>query len=236
MHKIPFWIGTFISWFVPGRERRRHVRGVINLFFFYIPIARFINRTYGVRVNKICFVRQISMKRVTCVVNDRYFVKIFRFVSVQRLNDYKFLLNFIRPQLPIQIPEIFVAKNIPMYVADKLAGTDMRDFDKAHLIKKEKHIKQQVFDVIKALRNIDVNAIPDNQRFLTNVQSRGQSSDSVTKTSVLAHCDLNPSNVRLDKNFNVVSIIDWDSMRIVQNPDTDIDGFNKLWEIFKNTK
>lgn len=236
MHKLPFWIGTFVSWFVLGRERRRKVRGAINRFFFYVPIARFIKQTYGVRVRKIRFVRQISMKRMTCVVNDKYYVKVFRFVSIQRLNDYKFLMNFIRSHLPVKIPEIFVSKHIPMYVAEKLPGTDMRDFDKSSLIKNEKQIKQQVLNVIQALRDIDVMTIPDNQRFLTNVQSRTQSYGSVTKKSVLAHCDLNPSNVRLDKGFNVVSIIDWDSMQIVQNKNTDIDGFDRLWKIFKHTK
>ena len=236
MFRIPFYIGTFISWFVPGRERRRRLRGKINVFFFYIPIARFVKRVYGERVNKIRFVRQISMKRMTCVVNDRYYVKIFRFVSVERLNDYKFLLDFIRPYLNIQIPEIFVAKHIPMYVADKLCGQDMRDFDKALVLKNEKKIKQQMFDIIDALKSVPVSKIPNNQRFVYCVQNRHGVHQKIGTNAVLAHCDLNASNLRLDDDMNIVSIIDWDSMAIVQDPNTDKNKFEKLWEIFKGQK
>ena len=39
----------------------------------------------------------------------------------------------------------------------------------------------------------------------------------------------------MDNNFNVVGIIDWDSMRIVQDSDTDITSFEKLWDIYKNS-
>ena len=96
MYKLPFYIGGIISYFVPGRYRRRSVRGQINVFLFRGIINRFVERVYGVRVNNIRFVRQVSMNRMICVVNDRYYVKIFRDVSVKRLKDYKFLLDFIR--------------------------------------------------------------------------------------------------------------------------------------------
>ena len=233
MYKIPFFIGTFLSWFVPGRNNRRNLRGRVNVFFFWIPIALFVKRVYGVRVKKIRFVRQISMKRMTCVVNDRYYVKIFRFVSVQRLNDYKFLLDYIKPKLPVKIPEIFVAKHIPMYVTEKMPGKDMRDFDKDVIVKNEKSITKQVFNLIKALKSIDVHSIPNNERFINNVQSRAKYVSPVTKTSVLAHCDLNAGNLRLDDKLKLVSIIDWDSMLIVPDPDRDEKVFTKLWEIYK---
>ena len=234
MHKIPFFIGTFISWFVPGRENRRAVRGKINLFFFYIPIALFIKSTYGESVKHIKFVRQISMKRMTCVVNDKYYVKIFRFVSVKRLNDYKFLLDFIRPYLNVQIPEIFVAKHIPMYVAEKISGKDMRDFDKKIILKNEAKIKKQVFEIIDSLKNIPVDLIPNNNRFAQCVQARGYNvQNKIAKGYVLAHRDLNASNLRLDEKLNIVSIIDWDSMCIVANPNTDKEMFEKLWKNYK---
>lgn len=137
------------------------MRGQINVFLFRGIINRFVERVYGVRVNNIRFVRQVSMNRMICVVNGRYHVKIFRDVSVMRLKDYKFLLDFIRPYLNIKIPGIFVHDKIPMYVADKL---------------------------------------------------------------------------RLDDNFDVVSIVDWDSLSIVDSPNIDKDSFEKLWNIYKNSK
>ena len=237
MYKIPFYFGGFVSYFVPGRCRRRYVRGQINVFFFRIPIAHFIKRVYGVYATKIQFVRQVTMNRMICVVNDRYFVKIFRDVSVQRLNDYKFLLDFIRPSLPVKIPEIFVDKKIPMYVADKLPGKDMRDFDKDSIIKNEKKIKSQVMDVINAVQSIPLKSIPDNERFLLPIQpTKKNTNRKIGRNSVLAHLDLNASNIRLNENLDVVSIIDWDSLSIVDGPDVDKNSFEKLWNIFKNSK
>ena len=234
MHKIPFFIGTFISYFVPGRKNRRRVGGWINMFFFYIPIRLFIKRTYGVRVKTMRFVRQISMKRMTCVVNDRYFVKVFRFVPVKRLNEYKFLLDFIRPHLPVKIPKIFVAQRIPMYVADKLPGRVMVDFDKQVIMKSEKKIKKKVSEIITALKSIRVDSIPDNERFVYPIQVR-RVGKGIAKNSVLAHCDLNPTNLLLDSNLKIVSIIDWDSMAIVPDVNKDENGFANLWEKYKKS-
>lgn len=236
MYKIPFFIGTFISYFVPGRENRRRVRGHINKFFFYIPIALFIKRVYGEKTKTIRFIRQISMKRVTCVVNDKYYVKVFRFVSVKRLNEYKFLLDFIRPYLSVKIPDVYVAKHIPMYVAERLPGRDMCDFDKELILKNEKKIKKQVFDIIAQLQSVPVDEIPDNIRFAVKLQAKKPATKPVAVGSVLAHCDLNAGNLLLDEKLNILSIIDWDSTLIVPNPDTDKEMFEKLWSVYKNGK
>ncbi len=237
MYKIPFYISGFISYFIPGRYRRRYVRGTINVFFFYLAIARFVKHIYGIRVKNIRFVRQVSMNRMICVVNDRYYVKIFRDVTVKQLKDYKFLLDFIRPYLKVKIPEIFVHDTIPLYVADKLPGKDMRDFDKTSIIKNEKKIKSQVLDIINAMQSIPLNAIPDNERFLFPLQyKKTGKKPKIGRGSVLAHLDLNASNIRLDDNFNVVSIVDWDSLSIVDSPDIDKNSFEKLWEIHKKSK
>lgn len=237
MYKLPFYIGGIISYFVPGRYRRRSVRGRINIFFFYCVIARFVRRVYKVRVKNIRFVRQVSMNRMICVVNDRYFVKIFRDVSVNRLKDYKFLLDYIRPALTIKIPEIYVHDKIPMYVADKLPGKDMRDFDKQTIIKHEKKIKSQMLGIIKEMQSVSVKSIPDNERFLLPLQPNKKTvKTKIGDDSVLAHLDLNASNIRLDDNFNVVSIVDWDSLSVVQSPEIDRKSFEKLWDIYKNSK
>ena len=237
MYKIPFYISGFISYFSPGHYRRRYVRGTINVFFFRVSIAHFVKHIYGVDIKNIRFVRQVSMNRMICVVNDRYYVKIFRDVSVKRLKDYKFLLDFIRPYLKVKIPEIFVHDTIPMYVADKLPGKDMRDFDKTSIIKNETKIKSQVMDVIDAMQSIPVKSIPDNERFLFPLQyKKNNRKNKIGRDSVLAHLDLNASNIRLDDNFNVVSIVDWDSLSIVGSPDIDKNSFEKLWEIHKKSK
>ncbi len=237
MYKIPFYISGFISYFIPGHYRRRYVRGTMNVFFFRVSIAHFVKHIYGVDIKNIRFVRQVSMNRMICVVNDRYYVKIFRDVSVKRLKDYKFLLDFIRPYLKVKIPEIFVHDTIPMYVADKLPGKDMRDFDKTSIIKNETKIKSQVMDVIDAMQSIPVKSIPDNERFLFPLQyKKNNRKNKIGRDSVLAHLDLNASNIRLDDNFNVVSIVDWDSLSIVDSPDIDKNSFEKLWEIHKKSK
>ena len=233
MHKIPFFIGTFISYFIPGRDRRHRVRGHINLFFFYIPIAIFIRRVYGERVKSIRFVRQISMKRMTCVVNNKYYVKVFRFVSVRRLNEYKLLLDFIRAKLPVDIPRIFVAKHIPMYVAKKLPGKELSKFNKKQIIQNQRKIRAQVFAIIKALSTIPIDSIPDKERFASRIQAR-KVENVIGPNSVLAHCDLNAGNILLNKDLNVTGIIDWDSLAIVPNPNKDREYFEHLWKKFIN--
>jgi len=235
MYRIPFFIGTFISFFIPGRKRRRRVRGAINVFFFYIPIARFIRKTYGVRAKTIRFVRQVSVNRMTCVVNNRYYVKVFRDVSIERLNNFQFLMNLVRPHLSVNIPNVFVAKHIPMYVADKLPGVDLRDMDVAQILKHEKKIKSAVIKMIDDMQSIPVNKIPNNTRFVYGLQDKFPAHPRITKKSVLAHMDLNASNLLLDNKYNVISVIDWDSLQIVPDPNTDRDSFENLWTIYKNT-
>ena len=237
MYKLPFYIGGIISYFIPGRYRRRSVHGWINVFLFRGVIVRFIKRVYNIRAKNIRFVRQVSMNRMICVVNDRYYVKIFRDVSVKRLEDYKFLLDFIRPYLSIKIPEIFVHDTIPMYVADKLPGKDMRDFEKSQIIKHERKIKSQMIEIINALQSVSVKSIPDNERYLLPLQPRKNAvKTKIDSDSVLAHLDLNASNIRLDNNLDVVSIVDWDSLSIVKGSNMDKDSFEKLWTIYKKSK
>lgn len=236
MYKIPFYIASLVSCFVPGKENRHRVRGNINIFLFRIPISRFIKKNYGERARKIRFVRQVSTNRMTCLVNDRFFVKIFRDVTVMQLNEYKFLLNHIRPYLHVEIPDIFVAKHIPMYVADKLPGTDLREFDKAQIIKHERKIRAGVFQMIDELQAIPLKSIPNNRRFLTPIQvpRHGPRTYTMTKKSVLAHRDLNVGNLLLDSKFNLVSVVDWDSIAIFPDPAADRHNFEHMWDVYKN--
>ena len=87
------------------------------------------------------------------------------------------------------------------------------------------------------MQSIPVKSIPDNERFLFPLQyKKNNRKNKIGRDSVLAHLDLNASNIRLDDNFNVVSIVDWDSLSIVGSPDIDKNSFEKLWEIHKKSK
>lgn len=236
MYRIPFLIGQILSYFVPGTHARRRVRGMVNRFFFYIPIACFTKKIYGVKAKRIRFVRQINMNRATFVVNNRYYVKIFRNVSISRLYAYKYLLDFIRPRLDTHIPNIFIAKHISMYVADTLPGTILCNCDKSQVLKHERKIKSQVINMINALKAIRPQTILNYEMFTVELQPQHiQPKVKVNKNSALAHNDLNASNILLDDKFNVISIIDWDSLSIVQNPDADIESFERLWSIYKQS-
>ena len=70
MSKIPFYIGNFVTMFVPDGARRARVRGNINRILYTPRIKRFIWRTYHERAKSIKFVRQINLNRVCLVVND----------------------------------------------------------------------------------------------------------------------------------------------------------------------
>lgn len=235
MYKIPFYISGLLSNLFIGQDRRRRIRGNINVFLFRIPIAQFVRRTYGVHVKSVRFVRQVSMNRMTCVVNNRYYVKIFRDVSIKRLNSYQLLLDIVRPHLDVAIPKIFVAKRMPMYVADKLPGKNLHDFSKASVIKHERKIKSQVIKMIDELQEIPVKSIPNNELFLMPLQHKSSMRPpKIQKNSVLAHLDLNVSNFMLDNDYNVVGIVDWDSLSIVNDPNLDRDGFERLWNIYKS--
>ena len=236
LYKIPFYIGGVVSWFVFGRYNRRRVRGNINVLLYHFQIAKFIKQTYGEKTKKIRLVRQVSMNRMTCIVNDRYYVKIFRDVNVSQLNNFKFLLDFVQPHLSVLIPKIFVAQNIPMYVADKLPGKVLRDFDKKLIMKNEMKIKKQIIKMIDDMQNISVKKIPEPERFLSGLQEKQNHKNiKIDDSCVLAHQDLNASNFLLDDKLNLVSVVDWDSLSIVPNRNIDRQGFEKLWTIYKNS-
>ena len=235
MYKLPFYIGNLMACFFVGYERRRLVRGYVNIFLYYIPILLFIKRTYGERVKKIKLVRQITLNRMTCVINDKYYIKIFRNVSVEKLNNYKFLLNFIRPKLKINIPDIYVAKHIPMYVCKKIPGKSIYKFKKKNIIAHQDKIQKQVFDIIKTIQSIPLNSISHNERFMFSMQPQRNKEKPYKKdVSVLAHFDLNETNILLNNKYDVISIIDWDTLSIAKNPNTDKEIFLKYFEYYKS--
>ena len=220
MYKSPFYIGNFISCFVPGSERRHRVRGWVNVVLYYIPIKMLIRRVYGVPVKKIKFVRQITLNRMACVVNDKYYVKVFRNVSQKQVANYKYLLDFIRSKVNVNIPKIYVAKH--------------NSFNKSDVLKHESEIKKQVFDVIKSLQKIPFDSIIDNERYKFSMQpQRAKEKPYHKDISVLAHFDLNETNILFDDKYNIISIIDWDSLSMAKNPNTDKEIFLKYWTRYK---
>lgn len=234
LYKVPFYLGNFFACFVPGTERRRHTRAYVNLLLFYPAIRRFIRRAYGERIQSIKFIRQISLGRVVFLVNGKYFVKIFRDVTNARLKDHEFLLNYAIKQLgkdSLIIP-IVVAKHVPMYACEKVSGEHVYEFPPEKIIKNNAKIKKQVFSIIDALQKIDVSKIPNNARFMYSMQKKRTRELPGGEKQVLAHFDMNTSNFLFDENMNICAVIDWDTLSIAQNNETDKRVFLKHWDPF----
>ncbi|MBO4480278.1 MAG: hypothetical protein J5742_01465 [Alphaproteobacteria bacterium] len=233
MSKVPFYIGNFVACFVPNNRRRQRVRGNINIMLYRPHIFSLVRRVYGIKPISIKFIRQITLNRVVCVVNDEYYVKIFRNITVKQLQNYKFLLDFIRPHLNVEIPNITVDNRIPMYVCKKLPGRDINEFDKEFVLKHEDNILKQVFKIISDLQSVPVNSVPNSERFLLSMQPERTKEKPSIPCPVLAHFDMNETNFLFDDKLNIISVIDWDTIAIAQNPDTDRNIFLKYWSAYK---
>lgn len=234
MYKIPFFISNLISCFIYEKHRRHRWRGRINVALFYPRVARFVRRVYGVKkITSVHFVRQITLNRVVCVVNGRYYVKIFRSVSVEQLKNFEFLLNYVADRIDVAVPRIYTHKTIPMYVCDTVAGQDIYDFDKEFVLQNETKLLNQVENIIKQLQSINVDEIPNKDRFLDSMQVRTKEKTAKNPRQVLAHFDLNETNLMFDSDFNVVAVIDWDTLSIANNPQTDMTIFMKYWDRYK---
>lgn len=232
MSKIPFYIGNLAACFVPGSARRARTRGAVNLMLYRPKIAAFIKREFGEKLVSIRFVRQRTLNRVVCLVNDKYYVKIFRDVTNARLRDFVFLVNYVRPYINVEIPAVFVDAHCPMYASPKISGRHIEEFSADELMKNNDKIQSQVRDIISQLQSIDVAAIPDNERFMTSMQFRTPELPCDNPRRVLAHFDLNESNLFFDDDMNITAVIDWDTLSIANNPDTDWRIFLKWWNLF----
>lgn len=224
MFVLPFYIGNILSWFVPGTYRRRAVRGRVNVFFYTPFVKRLIKRVYGEYVNKIEFVRQVTLNRVCIVVNDKYYIKIFRNVSNKNLQQYKVIVDYIQKKLSVNIPNIIVDKKYPMYVCEKLPGVDLERTNVEIIRKNQKKILNQVMGFIKALQGIDVKKIPGMCQY-SPLQLHKIEKNSENKKNILGHFDLNGGNLLFDEKFNLLSVIDFDAVAIAYNPDTDPERF-----------
>ena len=230
MHRIPFLIGNTLAGLVYGSDRRSRFRGWTNLILFRPWIARFIRREYGERIKSLRFVRQRTLNRVVGIVNDKYYIKIFRNVTNRQIRDFIELMNIVQPAMHVEIPHVVVDKTIPMYACQKNNGKLVSEFDKEIVIQNQDKIFAQVHDIISQLQSIDVEKIPNNERYITNMQRRRRPQVPCDATRrVLGHFDMNPYNFLFDDKLNIVAVIDWDAISIATNPDTDWSIFVKNW-------
>ena len=230
MSRIPFYIGNFVTMFVPDGARRARVRGNINRILYTPRIKWFIWKTYHEHVKHIKFVRQINLNRVCLVADDKYYIKFFRNISAERVKNYKELLDFIQPRVSVKIPEIQVGKHTAMYVSKKIPGHPIDDFDITTILKNADKVKKQVANVVADLQKIDIKSIPHHERYMHGLQpERNPEAPFKTPHPVLANFDLNETNLLFDKSMKIIGIIDWDMCSIAMNPDTDMSIFTFFW-------
>lgn len=234
MWKLPFYIGNFVACFVPGTMRRARVRGWINITLYRPQISAFIKRVYGERARNVRFIRQRTLNRVVCVVNDKYYVKIFRNVSIARLRDFMFLVNYTADRMhTVRIPRVIVNDNAQMYVCERMPGHDISHFAHADVLRNEEKILAAVNNIIDELQSIDVMQIPDWQRFVCGMQFHHFDSPVYGRGPVLGHFDMNETNFLFDDDMNICSVVDWDALSIANNPETDRRIFMNFWNLYK---
>ena len=121
-----------------------------------------------------------------------------------------------------------------MYVCDKLPGTSIDDLPPDEVLKHEAKIQKQIFDIIDKIQSISIDSIMNYERFRMSMQPERTPEKPYDKdVSILAHFDLNVGNLLLDKKYNIESIIDWDTLSIAKNPNTDKEIFFKYWNRYK---
>ena len=233
MYKIPFFISNLISCFIYGSKNRQKWRGRINTFLFRPVITRFVKKTYGVRIKSVKFIRQITLNRMVCVVNDTYFVKVFRNVTHAQLKDFEFLSDYVEKRMKVTVPHVVVHRKFPMYVCERVPGKSITDFDKEYVAENYDKILKQAHGVIRQLQRIKVDDIPHKERFMNSLQQRTVEQPCRKPRQVLAHFDLNMLNFLFDDDMNICSVIDWDTLSIANNPTTDTTIFLKYWNRYK---
>lgn len=234
MPRIPFYIGNILSCLVPGAKRRARCRGMVNLIADTPEIAVLIKLMFNENLHSIKFVRQHTLNRFVCVVNNKYFVKVFRSVSNKRLKDFAKLNEYVRSRISVNMPQVFVAKRDSIIITPRIQGRAITDFPPEQILANQDKIEKQIFEFIDELQSIDVNKIPNKERYLTALQSRTVEMPCDNPRQVLAHFDLNMMNIFFDDDMNLCGIIDWDGLSIASNPETDKTIFLKYWGRFLN--
>ena len=234
---LPFYISNFMSCFVKNMDKRHKLRLVVNCALYKPFVAHFVKKTFVVNVQSIKPIRQHTMGRFVCVVNDEYFVKVFRNMSGARLKNFECLVNYVAKFLDVDVPRIYISKNNHMYATKKARGYSIYDFDKKFVIKNEKKILAGVDHIISQLQSIDLAKIKDASRFCVALESTTKKNkiEPITPDSVLAHLDLNVRNFLFDKDLNICALIDFDSLCITNNKARDKEIFMKYWNRYKES-
>lgn len=221
--------------FVKNQSKRHTLRGHVNAFLYTPTMTRFIKRVYGEETQTVKFVRQHTPSRFVCVINDKYFVKIFRHNLGTRLKNFEYIVNYIRKFISVPIPMVYASNNKHMYVTQLIDGKSIYDFDKKFVLKNEKKILTQVSKIIKELQSIDLKKIPDLQRFQIALEStsRNIKTEQITDKSVLSHGDLNVRNFLFDDDLNICGLIDFDGLCLTNDKDKDMKIFMKYWNRYQ---
>jgi hypothetical protein len=232
---VPFYISNFVSWFIKKQSVRHRVRGRVNSFLYTPIIKRFIKKTFHEKTKTVCFVRQHTPSRFVCVVNDKYFIKVFKHNPWKRMKNFEFLVNYIAKKMSIKIPRVYVSKNNHMYATPRIQGRSLYDFDKEFVLKHEKKILIQVDKIIRELQSIDIHKIPNATRFTKALESTSHNvkPEPITADSVLTHNDLNVRNLLFDKDMNICGLIDFDGLCITNDKTHDKQTFMKYWNRYK---
>lgn len=237
MSKVPFYVGNFLAMFVPDGARRARVRGNVNMALYAPRIKHFIKRVYNEPVKSIKFIRQINLNRVCLCVNDKYYVKLFRNITPERVRNYQELMDFIAPRISVRMPVVHADKSMAMYVSEKIPGRKIDEFDNDTILKNENKIKSQVEKIISEIQSIKIESIPGYKRFLHSLQPERNAEPKINVPHpVLAHFDLNETNLLFDDKMNIIGIIDWDMCSIAKSPDTDRYVFDFFWNRFMRNK
>lgn len=236
--KFPFYLGNFLACFVPNPHNRSVLRGKLNLFFYRLVVARFVRKVFDEKIKTIKFVRQRTPSRFVCVVNDKYFVKIFKKMSHKKLENFEFLVNYVRNLVSVNVPQVYINKASNIYATEKIAGKSIYDFDDKFVLQNEHKILHQVEQIITSLQNIDLKKIPDINRFSVALETTSKKikSEPITDASVFAHFDMNVRNFLFDDDLNIIGLIDFDGFAITNDRNKDMQIFMKYWNRYKDRK
>ncbi len=233
--KFPFYIGNFLACFVLGSRRRSDARGNVNNFFYSPIVARFVKKVFGEKAHTVKFVRQHTPSRFVCVVNDKYFIKIFKKMSHEKLENFEFLVNYVRNLMSVNIPKVYISRANNIYATEKIDGKTIYDFDARFVLQNESKILRQAEQIVSQLQNINLKKIPNAARFCVALETTSKKikPEPVTDESVLAHLDLNVRNFLFDNDMNIIGLIDFDSLSITNDKNKDMQIFMKYWNRYK---
>ena len=235
MMNIPFYIGNFLACFIPNARGRSNMRGKVNNFFYKPIIARLVKKVFNEKAHTIKFVRQHTPSRFVCVVNDKYFIKVFKNMSHKKLENFQFLVNYVQKNVSVNMPQVFIGNVNNMYATRKIQGKSIYDFDYKFVLQNQQKILSQVEQIISSLQNINLKKIPNAERFCVALEATSKriKSEQITDESVLAHFDMNVRNFLFDDNLNIIGLIDFDSLAITNDKNKDMQIFMKYWNRYK---